>query len=147
MRITFAFLVVSLLGACAAQSPTGSSPGSNMFLVRQTAKTPDQAIDAIKEYAQAQKWAFVGATKVKGGELALVKVCIPAVGAAVWNADLSLSAMLPCGNLAVYQKAGRTEISMLDPRYMTLLSSRPEVARASGLAGPLLTQMLDAAAR
>ena len=26
--------------------------------------------------------------------------------------------MLPCGNVAVYQKGGRTEIAMLDPRYM-----------------------------
>jgi hypothetical protein len=147
MRTAFAFLVVLLLGACAASSPTNSPAAGNMFLVRQTAKTPDQAIDALKEYAQAQKWVFLGANKVKGGELALVKVCIPAVGAAVWNADLSLSAMLPCGNLAVYQKAGRTEISMLDPRYMTLLSSHPEVARASSMAGPLLTQMLDAAAK
>ena len=56
---------------------------------------------------------------------------------------VAVAALLPCGNLAVYRKAGRTEISMLDPRYIVAASARPEVARASDMARPLLTQMLD----
>jgi hypothetical protein len=131
-------------GMHAAVHGTAAAPAT-MIMVRQTAKTPDQAVDAIKAYAQSRKWVYMGANKVKppAGEVTMVKVCIPAVAAVLWPLGLEMSAMLPCGNLGVYQKAGRTEISMLDPRYMSVLVSHPEVTRASGLALPQLTEMLD----
>ncbi len=47
----------------------------------------------------------------------------------IWDVGLDLSALLPCGNLSVYQKNGRTEISMLDPRYMQVLYPHPQVER------------------
>lgn len=101
MRFAVAFLALGLSAGCATRmsAPVTGAPAAgltNMILVRQTSKTPDQAVDAI---------------------------------------------------LAVYQKAGRTEISMLDARYMSMASSHPEVARASAMAGPALTQMLDAVAK
>lgn len=155
MRILLAVLLGASLSGCAmhamhhpGQGAAASAPATqNMILVRQTSKTPDQAVDAIKSYAEANKWVYLGANKVKQGEVTLVKVCIPAVGAVVWTVGLELGALLPCGNLAVYQKAGRTEISMLDPRYMSIVVSHPEVTRASAMAGPLLTQMLDHVAK
>jgi hypothetical protein len=144
-------LAVTTLCACTSAplaTPAASATApADMIMVRQTAKTPDQAVDAIKSYAESQKWAYLGANKVKNGEVTLVKVCIPAVGAVVWTAGLEHSALLPCGNVAVYQKGGRTEIAMLDPRYMGVLSPRPELARAGDMARPLLTQMLETAAR
>jgi hypothetical protein len=118
-----------------------------MILVRHTSNTPDQAVEAIKAYAEANKWVYLGSNKVKQGEVTFVKVCIPAVGAIMWGIGLEMSALLPCGNVAVYRKGGLTEISMLDPRYMSVLVPHPEAARASAMAGPLLTQMLDSAAK
>lgn len=84
---------------------------------------------------------------MKKGEVTLVKVCIPAVGQMIWSVGLELSALLPCGNVAVYQGKGRTEVSMLDPRYMQLLYPHPEVEKASAAATLDLTAMLDAVAK
>ena len=52
--------------------------------------------------------------------------------------------MLPCGNLGIYQNGGKTEISMLHPRYMEVLVSNPEIEKASAVATPLLSEMLEA---
>ena len=150
MRIANALLISTLLTGCAMTSPAPSAPATglgNMIMVRQTSKTPDQAVDAIKSYAEANKWAYLGANRVKQGEVTLVKVCIPAVGAIMWSLGLQTSALLPCGNLAVYQKGGGTEVSMLDPGYMAVLVPHPEVSRASTMATTLLTQMLDSVTR
>ena len=121
----------------------------DLIVVRETAKTPEQVVEAIKTYAEEKKWVYLGANKVKPpqGEVTFVKVCIPAVGKLLWPLGLQMSALLPCGNFGVYQKQGKTEISMLDPRYMHVLDPRPEVEKASALATPLLTGMLDAVAK
>ena len=47
----------------------------------------------------------------------------------------------------MYQNHGKTEISMLDPRYMQVLYPHPEVEKASAVATPLLTEMLEAVAK
>lgn len=121
----------------------------DLIVVRETAKTPEQVVQAIKAYAEDKKWVYMGANKVKPpqGEVTFVKVCIPAVGKLLWPLGLQMSALLPCGNLGVYQKQGKTEISMLDPRYMQMLDSRPEVQKASATATPLLHDMLEAVAK
>jgi hypothetical protein len=56
---------------------------------------------------------------------------------------LQLSALLPCGNLGVYQKNGVTKISALHPRYMSVLYPDPALEQAGAVATPLLTAMLD----
>jgi uncharacterized protein (DUF302 family) len=115
-----------------------------MFLIRSTAKTPEAVVEAVKAYAEAQKWQYLGADKVKQGQVTLVKICIPAVGQQIWPVGLHLSAMLPCGNLGVYQKEGKTEVSLLHARYMQVLYPDPAVEKASATAQPLLIEMLDA---
>ena len=152
MRTPIALLVAGVLAGCASQAPGpvagGLNPGA-LFILRQTSKTPDQVVDAVRNYAEANKWVYMGMNRVKPpqGEVTMVKVCIPAVGAIMWPLGLQTSAMLPCGNLGVYQKGGATEISLLDPRYMSVLMPHPEVQRASAMATPLLTQMLDSVAK
>lgn len=141
---TLCVALAGLPSVAPAQSPR---PGPDMVLVRQTTKTADQVSDAVKAYAEGKKWVYLGANKVKKGEVTLVKVCIPAVGQMVWDVGLELSALLPCGNLGVYQKDGRTEISMLDPRYMQLVYPHPQVEKASAMAATQLTEMLDAIAK
>ena len=115
----------------------------DMFIIRSTAQTPEAAVEAVKAYAEQKKWMYLGASKVKKGEITLVKICIPEVGQQIWPLGLHLSAMLPCGNLGVYQKEGKTEISLLHPRYMQVLYPHPEIEKASATAQLLLTEMLD----
>jgi uncharacterized protein (DUF302 family) len=142
MTKTLMISVTLLLGAnVAVQAATPS----NLFIIRTSAKTPDAIVEGIKTYVEAHKWQYIGATKVKKGEITLVKVCIPEVGKLVWPQGLYLSALLPCGNLGIYTKAGKTEVSMLNPRYMHVLVPTPEMAKASKVAEPLLNNMLDAA--
>ncbi len=102
---------------------------------------------AIKSHAEEKKWEYLGESKVKKGEVTLVKICIPAVGQLLWPVGLQLSAMLPCGNVGIYQKGTATEISVLHPRYMHALYPHPSTERASAVAQPLLIEMLDAVAK
>jgi len=118
---------------------------TSLFVIRATAKTPEAIADAIKNYSETNKWQYLGATKVKNGEVTLVKVCIPEIGKLVWPQGAHLSALLPCGNIGIYQKAGKTEVSMLSARYMHVLVPTPEMEKASAAAEPLLNAMLDAA--
>ena len=131
------FLGVSLVAQAAEPS--------SLFVIRDSAKTPEAIAGGIKTYAEAHKWQFLGASKVKNGEVTLVKVCIPEVGKVVWPQGLYLSALLPCGNIGIYTKAGKTEVSMLNARYMHVLVPTAEMEKASKVAEPLLNAMLDAA--
>lgn len=149
---TALFLSALLLpwsGADALAEPInagGAKPGS-IFLLRSTSKTPDAVAEAVKAYAEARHWQYLGSFKVKQGQVTLVKFCIPEVGKELWSAGLEVSAMLPCGNLGVYKKDGKTELSLLHPRYMRLLDPDPAVAKGSAVAEPLLLEMLDAVSR
>ena len=120
---------------------------NDIFIVRTTSKTPDAIVAAIKSHSEQKKWEFLGESKVKKGEVTFVKICIPAVGQLIWPVGLQLSAMLPCGNVGIYQKGTATEISVLHPRYMHVLYPHPATERASAVAQPLLIEMLDAVTR
>lgn len=132
---------ISLLSV--AQTATS---GPDLILIRPSAKSPSEVVDAIKAYAEAKKWVYMGANTVKPkqGDVTMVKACIPQVGGILWPVGLHLSALLPCGNFGVYQNQGKTEVSMLHPRYLQILYPHPEVEKAVGVATPLLTEMLDA---
>lgn len=153
MKPCAALFLAAFVTGCASSPPTidpvtrTDGVGQGMFLLRSTTRTPEQVADAIQAYAEARKWPYLGADKVKHGEVTLVKVCIPEVGKQLWPVGLHLSAMFPCGNLGVYRKDGKTEISLLHPRYMQVLYPDPAVEAASRTAEPLLIDMLDAVAR
>lgn len=136
-------LVVTTLTSV-AQIP---SPGADMLLVKSTAKEPNEVVDAIKAYSEQKNWQFIGANMVKNGEVTLVKVCIPQVGKVLWPLGLQISAMLPCGNVGVYQEQGETKISMLHPAYMQVLYPHAEVEKAVKIATPLLLDMLESIAK
>ena len=130
--------LLALTALAQAQNP------NDIFIVRTTSKTPDAIVAAIKSHSEEKKWEYLGESKVKKGEVTLVKICIPAVGQLIWPVGLHLSAMLPCGNVGIYQKGTATEISVLHPRYMHALYPHPSTERASAVAQPLLIEMLDA---
>jgi hypothetical protein len=150
-KATILIFALSVAG-CAA--PTGVMEGrlagaarantDEMFVLRATTKSPDETVNAIRAYAEARGWNYLGADKVKQGEVTLVKLCIPEVGQMLWPVGLHLSAMLPCGNIGVYRKQDMTEVSLLNPRYMERILPDPAVRKASATAETLLTEMVDA---
>jgi hypothetical protein len=148
MKRLFGTLMIGgvLLGSIVAPTAPSAAP-DKMFVVRSTTKTPEAVVDAVKAYAEGKKWQYLGADKVKQGHVTLVKLCIPEVGQQIWPVGLHLSAMLPCGNLGVYQKGGATEMSLLHPRYMPTLYPDPALDKASAIAEPLLLEMLEAVAK
>jgi hypothetical protein len=140
MRVTAIVSCAMLL----ALTGVAKADPNDIFIVRTTSKTPDAIVAAIKSHSEQQKWEYLGESKVKKGEVTLVKICIPAVGQLLWPVGLQLSALLPCGNVGIYQKGTATEISVLHPRYMHTLYPNPATERASAVAQPLLIEMLDA---
>ena len=145
--IAFTFLALYVLSGEPFSSICRGAGTDDIFILRSTTKTPDAVVDAVKKYSEQQKWQYLGANKVKQGQVTLVKVCIPEVGRQIWPVGLKLSAMLPCGNLGVYQNDGTTEISLLHPRYMQVLYPHPAVEKAAAIAERLLAEMLDTVAK
>ena len=143
--VVLALVLASSLAGAAHAAPV--KPGPEMIVTRATAKSVEEAAEAIKAYAKEHKWQLVGDEKVKNGEVTLVKVCIPAVGKVLWPAGLQMSALLPCGNFGLYRKGAETEISMLHPSYMEVLYPSAEVRKAVEVATPLLMGLLEAAAK
>ena len=58
----------------------------------------------------------------------------------IFPLGLKFSAMLPCGNLGIYQSGGKIEISMLHPRYMQVLVPNPEIEKARAVAHRFLAR-------
>ena len=106
---------------------------------------PGEVRQAAEAHIKAKSYQNLGVNVVKPpqGEVTFVKFCMPSVGRQLWAVDLKLSAILPCGNIGVYQRNGKTEVSMLHPAYMTALYTDAAVANAGVTAEPLLMEMLD----
>lgn len=137
MRIRTALVALCLAVPAVAQD------ADSVFILRTTDKAVDDVVGAIRSHVEANEWVYVSDSKVKQGQVTLVKICIPEVGRAVWPAGLHLSAMLPCGNLGVYTTDAGTEISMLHPSYLYRLYPDEATEAASAIAEPLLLDMLD----
>lgn len=101
-----------------------------------------EVVSTLKSYAKEKKWIYLGDFKVKKGQVILVKFCIKSVGKTVFKAGLKVSAMLPCGNVGVYQKNGKTEISLLNPNYMHTLYPDPNLKAAADLLMPIYVEMM-----
>lgn len=136
--------MVAYIVMLALNTPAYAQGSQDNLIIKTTSKAPDAIVAAIKSYSEQKKWLYLGDSKIKQGEVTLVKICIPEVGQLLWPAGLHLSALLPCGNVGLYNKGEATEISVLHPRYMQLLYPHPATERASAVALPLFTEMLDA---
>ena len=141
MRTIISLILASVFVAISSLAQAAD----DMIIVRPAAKSPDEVVAAIKAYAEEKKWVFLGANKFKPaqGEVTLVKICIPETSKLLWPLGLHLSAILPCGNFGVYKVDGKTEISILHPRYMQVLYPHPDVEKASAMVTPLFLGMLE----
>lgn len=135
-------LGVLLLGATTLAQ---ASKPSHMFIIKDTAKSPDAVVASIKSYAKMHKWLFISATKVRKGTVTLAKVCIPKIGKHVWPQGLYLSALLPCGNFGIYKEKGKTQVSMLSADYLYKLEPTKAMKKVSEMAEPMLKGLMEAA--
>jgi len=87
---------------------TAGSPESEaVIVVRSTSASPDEVVNTEDLFGR-QEVGLPRRNKVKNGEITMVKVCIPAVGAALWQVNMQLTALLPCGNVSIYSAGGKT---------------------------------------
>lgn len=135
-------LILSLVMALVAPA-TLAAGSSEMIMVRSTSKSVDEVVKAIEAYSDKHDWFFLGADKLLGGKITLVKTCIPEVGPLVWSQDMKYTAMLPCGNISIYISRGKTEIAVLGGQYMHALVPTAEMKKASDALQPLLADLLN----
>ena len=143
MRKPRIILFLTSLAVALASAATVAAGPSEMIMTRTTAKSADEVVKAIEAYSDKHDWFFLGADRLLGGKITLVKTCIPEVGPLVWSQDMKYTAMLPCGNVSIYINQGKTEVSVLRGRYMHALVPTPEMKKASDALEPLLVDLLD----
>ena len=136
-----------LLSSLATSSVAVAGEPNDIFWVRDTGKSPDQVVAAIKSYSEAKKWLYLAEFKIKGGEVTAVKICYPPIGKDIFAAGMHVAAMMPCGNIAVYVEGGKTRISMLHPKFMTTLYPNKNLDNAVRTVTPLFEAMLGEIAR
>jgi hypothetical protein len=141
------FSSVCIIATAILTAPVQSMASDDMFIIRQIDKTPEVFAQEVEAYAKNKEWNFLGAHKVKKGEVTLVKFCFKEVGKQLWKQGLHLSALAPCGNIGIYQKDGKTEISVLNPKYMNILVPSPEMEKISELAQTEMSEMLETLAQ
>jgi hypothetical protein len=115
---------------------------NDMFMIRDTHKPPEEVVSAIKSYAEGNKWLYLAEFKLKGGEVTSVKICYPPIGADIFAAGMHVTAMMPCGHIAVYKEGDYTRISMLHPKFMTALYPDPNLEKAVKTVAPQFEAML-----
>ncbi|MFV1982729.1 MAG: DUF302 domain-containing protein, partial [Thiohalomonadales bacterium] len=115
---------------------------NDVFLIKSSSKSMTEVVESVKSYVQEKKWVYLGDFKVKKGQVYLVKFCVKAAGKLAWKAGLKVSAMLPCGNIGIYQNKGKTEVSMLTPYYMTSLYPNDNLKAAADLLMPMYKDLL-----
>lgn len=133
--ISASFVLAMAIGSARAGAPNDN------FWVRSSQKTPEQVVAAIKSYTEGRKWLYLAEFKIKSGEVIAVKVCYPAIGKDIFAAGMHVAAMMPCGNLAIYNEGG-TKVAMLHPKFMTVLYPDENLARAVQVVTPLFEEML-----
>lgn len=144
-RIVQSFLLFAMV--LTGPAALGAGP-SEMILTRTTSQSVDEVVKAIEAYSDQHDWFFMGADKLLGGKITLVKTCIPEVGPKVWSQDLKYTALLPCGNVSIYTNAqGKTEMAVLSGRYLHALAPTPEMKKASDALEPLLVDLLRSIAK
>ena len=122
-------------------SVMAAAASKDLFMISTTSKSMDEVVSAVKSHVKKKKWVYLGDFKVKKGQVILVKFCIKTAEKIAWKAGLKVSAMLPCGNMGIYQKNGKTEISLLNPSYMNTLYPNANLKAAGELLIPLYKEM------
>lgn len=138
-------LLVALVAAVAGCATPAAREG--MFLTRTSPKPPADVHQAVRQYVAQKEWLYIGDNKLKNGEVTQVRFCDRKAAANIWKAGMHVAAMLPCGQLSIYQEGGMTKVTMLHPRYLTVLEPHAEVQHlVHAVSGPFVL-MLDEVTR
>lgn len=137
-----ALVALLLFGAAAFPDEAVAGEPSDMFMIRDTQKAPEEVVSAIKSYVEVNKWLYLAEFKIKAGEVTSVKICYPPIGKDIFAAGMHVAAMMPCGQIAIYREGDQTRISMLHPRFMTALYPDPNLERAVSTVTPQFEAML-----
>lgn len=133
--------ILAALGAALALS-SAAVRANDFFVTRSSSKAPAELHEAVKRYAADKKWLYIGDNKLKNGEVTQVRLCIREAAADIWKAGMHLAAMLPCGHFAIYAENGATKLTLMHPRYMTMLDPHPLVRKlADDVSGPFLAML------
>jgi hypothetical protein len=136
---TIALLAIAALSVAGCATP---APPQEIYLTRSTAKSPADLHQAIRQYVSQKGWLYIGDNKLKGGEIMQVRICDPKAAANIWKAGMQVSAMMPCGHMSIYQEGGATKVTMLHPRFLTVLDPHPAVQElADAVSGPYVLMM------
>jgi hypothetical protein len=141
-KLTTTALLAGFLAA-SAQLSSGTLP-DEMFIVRDSGDPPAELAEKIRAYTESHDdWLFLAQFPLKGGEVTILKICYPPMGADFFAAGMHISAMLPCGNMAIYEEDDSTRLSLLHPRFITTLHPDPNLERAVATIEPALHTLLE----
>lgn len=117
---------------------------SELFIIRDLAQSPDEAVAAVREYAEAHEdWLYLAEFGLAGGQVTAVKVCYAPLGKDLVAAGWHVMAMMPCGHLAFYEEDGQSRLSRLDLEFMTELYRDENLERAVEEGNPAFAELLD----
>lgn len=132
----------AMLGLAFAAVPASAS--EDTFIIRDVAAPPDEAAAAIRAHVEADEdWLFLAEFGLAGGAVTALKICYLPLGPDIVAAGMHVMAMMPCGNMALYEEDGQTRLSMLDLGFMTTLYPDENLASAVESGRPAFAAMLD----
>lgn len=125
-------------------SSTAPRAQEDLFVTRSTSRLPADVHRAIRQHVSQNGWLYIGDNTIKAGEIIQVRICDPKAAANIWSAGMQVSAMMPCGHLSIYREGGATKVTLLHPRFMSLLDPHPAVHElVSSVTGPFLAMLDD----
>jgi hypothetical protein len=145
MRLLQTLLLTVLAALAFLASGARAGEPNDMFMIRSTDKSYGQVTDAAKAYVSKQGWVYVNEAELKG--VVMIKFCVPEMAKDIFAAGDFVTAMLPCGQIGLYKKDGKTQIAMLHPGYMERIYPDPNIRRAAEKGLPLFQAMLEEIAR
>ncbi|WP_372611600.1 DUF302 domain-containing protein [Aquicoccus sp.] len=130
--------------ATAVALAAGTAAANEMFLTHALDMERAEAVAAVRDHVEAEEdWLFLAEFGLAGGAVTALKVCYLPLGPDIVEAGLHVMAMMPCGNMAFYEtEDGGTEMSLLDPRFMTELSDAPSLEAAVETGKPAFEALL-----
>ncbi|WP_018878458.1 DUF302 domain-containing protein [Thioalkalivibrio sp. ALE28] len=142
--ITTLALAITAALALGLAAPLVASEPDDHFIIRDCEQSREDLARAIREYAENEEdWIFLAEFGLAGGDITALKVCYLPLGPDILDAGLHVGAMMPCGQIGLYEENGNTKLSMLHPKFMTTLQPHPSLERAAKNAEPAFEALLD----
>lgn len=124
---------------------TAPVAADEMFITHALDMERAVAVAAVRDHVETEDdWLFLAEFELAGGAVTALKICYLPLGPDIVEAGLHVMAMMPCGNMAFYENEdGATEMSLLDPEFMTELSDAPSLERAVESGRPAFQTLLS----